>query len=47
LNFRLRQARSGQTLALLGTTTRFSLFYDNEMATVLVVPVENISFMIK
>ena len=36
-----------QTLALLGTTTRFSLFYDNEMATVLVVPVENISFMIK
>lgn len=36
-----------QTLALLGTTTRFSLFYDNEKAEVLVVPVENISFMIK
>lgn len=36
-----------QTLALLGTTTSFSLFYDNEKDEVLVVPVENISFMIK
>jgi len=27
--------------------TRFSLFYDNEKAEVLVLPVENISFMIK
>jgi hypothetical protein len=36
-----------QSLALLGTTSRFGYFYDVNKTQTLVVPVENITYMVK
>lgn len=41
------QQTGAQTLALLGSTTRFGYFYDVKSKESLVVPLENISFMRK
>jgi len=42
-----KENSSGQVLALLGSTSRYTYFFDMDKSEALVIPVENVSFMIK